>query len=301
MPQRGPSGPSHVPSPPSSPDARPIGAPPTPASTAGRGVPPPRYSGRGGGGQGGSDGPTGHLPKRRDPGEDPSAMRRDRPWIVWGLLGLVGVVVLALVIGMAVRAGDPQSGLADVTPQPPATVPTANPSSTLQTASPVVPQPGAVIPITSDISFPDGMTMVLPSVGDWEQSVQERQPEDFIIEDTKSSAYLAVLALPQLASTYRDEDLTRADLNSSAAMFSSGKLSGEPYPFNISGSGYTVEFLAQRIAFDSYSSEEAIVISRVMPGANLRVQIVLYASATEINDPNSRLHQKLKELTFTVP
>ncbi|KAB1656705.1 hypothetical protein F8O01_09970 [Pseudoclavibacter chungangensis] len=286
VPQPGPSARGHRPST----DRTPIGGPPG----GGPGVPPPRYGTPG-------SAPSGPSPKRRDPGQDPSERRRSRPWLVWALTGTVLVVVLALVVGVLVSSGGSDAPVAEVAPTSTAGDPSIPPTSTLATADPTVPSPGAVVPISVDVSFPEGMTIVRPVAGDWMQSTQDRQPEAVVLEDTKSDAYLSVLALPQLPSTYRDEDLTRASLNGADAMFTGGKLSGEPMPFNISGSGYTLEFLAQRVTFEHSSNQQALVISRIMPSAGIRIQIIVIARTSDLNDPESRIMQKLREVSFSVP
>lgn len=211
------------------------------------------------------------------------------------------VVVVALVIGVLVSSGGSDAPVAEVAPTGTAGDPSIAPTSTLSTSSPTVPSPGATVPISVDVSFPEGMTIVRPAPGDWMQSTQDRQPEAVVLEDTKSDAYISVLALPQLESSYRDEDLTRASLNGADAMFTSGRMSGEPMPFNISGSGYTLEFLAQRITFDHSPSQEALVISRIMPNAGLRIQIIVIADSVDLNNSNSRVMQKLRQVGFTVP
>lgn len=299
VPQPGPAGPSHVPHQSGAGASRPIGAPPLPTGS-GPGVPPPPPR-AGGGATGGPGSPGGRTPKRRDPGEDPSARRRQvRPWMLWTGVAVVVALVAALVIGVAVSLGGGTQPVAAPTASGPAGDPTALPTSTLSTATPVQPAPGSTIPITTDVSFPNGMEVVYPSVGTWEQSEQDRQPGTLVLEDPVSGAYLSVLALDQLPSTYRDEDLTRAELNSANAMFVSAALDGDPVPFNISGSGYTLELLAQPIALDSFGDESALVISRIMPGAGTRIQIVVIASAADLANSNSPVMQKLREVTFTV-
>lgn len=270
--------------------------PPPPQQPQGPyGVPPGRFA---------PTPPPSPEPRRRELGEDPSLARsRRRPWLPWVIIGVGAVALIALVVAILVPAFSTSGGTIapDAGSTGPAAPPSANPSSTLATATPVAPPAGATIPITMDVSFPDGITFVMPGAGDWRQSTNDRQPDALQLEDPQSGAYLQVLETTQPASTYRDEDLTRSFLNRAPGSFTgNAQNAGAPTSYFVSGSGYRLELLSQRVEWAG-DSQAALVISRMMPGANSSIQIYVIAEKTDLDNPNSRLWQKLGELAFTVP
>lgn len=243
-------------------------------------------------------------PRRRELGEDPAVARnRRRAWLPWAIVGVGAVALIALVVAVLVPAFSTAGGtIAPIASgSGVAAPPSANPSSTLPTSTPVAPAPGATIPITTDVSFPDGITFVMPKPGDWSSSTNDRQPDAVQLEDLKSGAYLQFLETTQPASSYRDQDLTTSVLNRAASSFTgSAHNVGEPFPYYVSGAGYRLELLVQRVEW-SGDTDAALMFSRIMPGANSNIEIYVIADKAEIDNPNSRLWQKIGELTFTVP
>lgn len=258
------------------------------------GVPPGRFT---------PQQPNEPAPRRRELGEDPAlARQRRKPWLPWLLVGIGALAVIALVASFIVASfssTDPVA--APNTNSPIAAPPTGNPSSTLPSATPVQPPAGSTIPITMDVSFPDGLTFVMPSPGDWSSSTSERQPDAVRLDDPQSGAYLEFLETTQQPSTYRDQDLTESFLNRAHQNFTgNAQLAGAPSSIYVSGAGYQLELLAQRVEWPG-DSTGALVISRMMPGAASNIQIFVIAENSDLDNTNSRVWQKLKELTFTIP
>lgn len=248
--------------------------------------------------------PQHHEPRRRELGTDPTLEGPPRKtWLPWLLGGIGAAVVIGLVITfIVVSFSAPNVTQADPTTQPdPVTEPSANPDSSFGTAQPQEPAQGARIPITTDVSFPDGMTFVPPNPGDWFSSTSERQPDAVIMEDPKTGSYIQVLETAQQPSTYRDEDLTRSFLNTAEQGFTGNPSNvGDPTSWYVSGAGYELELLVQRVEWD-YDDTVAFVASRFMPNTGSTIQIYVIAEAQYVDDPNSPLWNKLNELSFTVP
>lgn len=258
------------------------------------GVPPSRFT---------SPPANAPAPRRRELGVDPAVERGSRrrvwPWLLGaaGTLAVIGLVVGLLVASFTAPAASPVGVASDG----PVAQPPADPNSTLPTSSPVAPAAGATIPITSDVSFPGGITFVMPQPGTWTPSTSERQPDAVTLRDPDTGSYLQFIQTTQPAGHYRDEDLTRSILNRAASNFTGSPQNvGEPTGYYVSGAGYRLELLAQRIEWSS-GSTVALLITRVMPNANANMQIFVIADASLIDNPSSSLWQKLGELTFTVP
>lgn len=248
-------------------------------------------------------------PRRRELGEDPALARaKRRRWVPWALISVGAIAVLALVATLIVSSFSAPNPI-DVVPTggPVADgVPSQDPSSTLATSSPQEPAPGSTIPITMDVSFPSGLTFVIPGAdGGWVASTSERQPDAVTLEHSASDAYLQILETTPAPSTYRDEDLTLAFLNTAQGSFTSNPTPvGPPESMYISGAGYSLEVLAQRLEWtDSWTGDSSVayVVSRIMPGAESSLQAYIIAPKSEIDNPNSAVWKKFAELTFTVP
>ncbi|MGO2110518.1 MAG: hypothetical protein ACTH31_02785 [Pseudoclavibacter sp.] len=275
--------------------------------------PPPQQSG-----QPGPSGPFGvppgrftpsttsqHVPRSRDLGVDPALeQEKKRPWLPWligGLGGVAVIVVVAIIIVSSFRAPnpletDPEVGTVAEPPE------TANPTSSYEPAEPVEPPAGSTIPITTDVAFPGGMTFVMPNPGDWTTRDVERQPDAIVMEDPQTGAYLQFLQTAQPSGTYRDEDVTTASLNTAYLGYTgSPHNAGAPSSVMVTGGGgYQLELLAQRVEWDM-SSNVALTIERLMPQTGVAIHIFVIATESDISNTDSRLWQKLNQLTFTVP
>lgn len=252
--------------------------------------------------------PTGKLPVGNHPsgpapgGRRPQLGRRapQRAWIAWLLLALCLILAVALVLWLVLAPGSSDDPIAAPSGAPQTTA-SAAPTSTLPAAVPVRPAEGATIPITVDVAFEEGITFVLPEVGDWQQGSNERQPDALVLEDPRSGAYIEIVQTRPPTSTYRDEDLTRAFLIRADGSFAGdARLDGEPESLYVEGGAYRLELLAQRVSWPLDSSA-ALVLARVMPHSGAAIQAYVIANETQLDDPGSRVNQKLAELSFTVP
>ncbi|GGA69691.1 hypothetical protein GCM10011490_20390 [Pseudoclavibacter endophyticus] len=270
--------------------------PPPPPQSGPFGVPPGRFTP-----------PTQHThePRRRDLGTDPALERsKRRRWLPWLLGGIGATAVVVLVVAIIISSfsapnpieADPEVGPVN---EPPAT---ANPTSSFEPAAPTSPPPGSTIPISMDVEFPDGMTFVMPSPGDWSEGTVDRQPDAVVMEDPISGAYIQFLQTGQPSSSYRDQDVTEASLNTAYMGYTgSAGNAGSPVSWMVPGAGYQLELLVQRVEW-STSSSVALTIERLMPQTGVAIHIFVIArNPADVDDPDSRLWQKLNQLTFTVP
>lgn len=240
--------------------------------------------------------------KRRELGEDPELQKqRKRPIGLLVGIGVSGLAIIALVIGLFAAfntPSDPTIPVGGADPQGPASTPI--PTSTLMPAAPQEAAPG-YIPITTDVVFPNGITVVNPPLGGWEQDISERQPNLYILSDPQSGAYFSVAQENLHQSEYRDEDMTRSELNSASLQFTAKpEPVGDPVPLVIQGQGgYELELLAQRLRWSDGS--EGMMATRYMPSTGTKITILANAWGGELDDPNSRISQKVAEISFTTP
>ncbi|KAB1637135.1 hypothetical protein [Pseudoclavibacter terrae] len=257
------------------------------------GVPPPRFA---------PQQQEAAQPRRRELGEDPELQKqRKRPVGLLVGIGISGVAIVALVVGLFMAftsPNDPTIPVGGADPQAPTSTPV--PTSTLMPAAPQDAAPG-YIPITTDVVFPNGITVVNPPVGGWEQDVSERQPNLYILSDPQSGAYFSVAQENLHKSEYRDEDMTRSELNSASLQFTAKpEPIGDPVPLVLKGQGgYELELLAQRLRWSDGS--EGMMATRYMPSTGTKITILANAWGGELDDPNSRISQKVAEISFTTP
>ncbi|WP_146080315.1 hypothetical protein [Pseudoclavibacter sp. RFBG4] len=257
------------------------------------GAPPPRYA---------PQQQATPQPRRRELGEDPELQKQRRRPV--GLLlgvGISGVAIVALVVGLVMAFSSPNDPTIPVGgADPNAATSTPVPTSTLMPAAPQDAAPG-FIPITTDVVFPNGITVVNPPLGGWEQDISERQPNLYILSDPASGAYFSIAQENLHKSEYRDEDMTRSELNSASLQFTAKpEAVGDPVPLVLKGAdGYELELLAQRLRWSDGS--EGMMASRYMPSTGTKITILANAWSGELDDPNSRISQKVAEITFTTP
>ena len=264
-----------------------------PPSNVPAGAPPPRYA---------PQQQAAAQPKRRELGEDPELQKqRKRPVGLLVGIGVSGVAILALIVGLFMAFNSPTDPTIPVGgADPNAATSTPVPTSTLMPAAPQDAAPG-YIPITTDVVFPNGITVVNPPLGGWEQDVSERQPNLYILSDPQSGAYFSVAQENLHKSEYRDEDMTRSELNSASLQFTAKpEPIGDPVPLVIKGQGgYELELLAQRLRWSDGS--EGMMATRYMPSTGTKITILANAWGGELDDPTSRISQKVAEIAFTTP
>ncbi|MDO5053094.1 MAG: hypothetical protein Q4E05_09430, partial [Pseudoclavibacter sp.] len=182
---------------------------------------------------------------------------------------------------------------------PVAAAPSADPESSFATSSPQQPAPGSEIPIGMDAQLP-GFTVVTPAPGDWKPVERDRQL-GFAIKAPDGESYLSIQQWKLEPSHYRDQDLTMAEIANAHHFFSSEPQPvGGPSPYWISGSGYRLELVSQRLSW-GWAGGEALVVSRYMPNTGTRVMITAVAPSGHLDDPASPISQKLAQISFTVP
>ncbi|WP_394255529.1 hypothetical protein [Pseudoclavibacter helvolus] len=264
-----------------------------PPSNLPPGAPPPRFA---------PQQQAAAQPKRRDLGEDPELQKqRKRPIGLLVGIGVSGLAILALVVGLFMAfnsPNDPTIPVGGADPQGATSPPV--PTSTLMPAAPQDAVPG-YIPITTDVVFPNGLTVVNPPLGGWEQDISERQPNLYILSDPQSGAYFSVEQENLHKNEYRDEDMTRSELNSASLQFTAKpEPVGDPVPLVIKGQGgYELELLVQRLRWSDGS--EGMMATRYMPSTGTKITILANAWGGELDDPTSRISQKVAEISFTTP
>ena len=233
--------------------------------------------------------------------------RSFRPWMAWTLAGVAGAVALALVLGITL-------GSAPTTPPPqaagtsgPAATPTAPATSTFQPPTPVAAAPGALIPITQDVQFAQGISFVAPTVTTgWTENTEltTRDPNGIALKDSAGMNAITFTHSTLDSKHYRDEDLTRSALLSAPQSFvNQPDLVGEPVSYTLQGSGgYQLELLAQKMQWGGWAGgQDAYVITRYMPQSDARVEIVVLCPTGDFDNPNSKIRKKLAEISFTTP
>ena len=273
-----------------------LGPPPSvPSGPARIDPPPPRFRPRPG-----VERPR--LPPRREAGEDPEEARSGRrPVFAWLLAGAAAVGAVALVVALVATLMRPADDLlaAPGDTAPLAAPPSADPESSFATSSPQQPAPGSEIPIGMDAQLP-GFTIVTPPPGDW-RPVDRDRDLGFAIKAPDGQSYLSIQQWKLEPSHYRDHDLTRAEVENAPHFFGTEpQRVGEPSPYWLSGSGYRLELLSQRLSW-GWAGGEALFVSRYMPNTGTRVMIIAVAPSGDLDDPTSPISQKLGQISFTVP
>lgn len=232
--------------------------------------------------------------------------RSFRPWMAWTIAGVAALAAIALVVGITLGSAPTMPSA-----QPGGTngsTPTAAPAtSTFQAPSPAAAAPGALIPITQDVKFEQGITFKGPmaSAG-WSQDSEltTRDPNAIALHDAKSVNAITFTHSTFDSKSYRDEDVTRSALGSAPANFvNPPSIVGEPTSYTLNGQGgYQLELLAQKMQWGGFSSgQDAVLITRYMPQSDAKVEIIIVCPSGDFENPNSKIRQKLNEITFTTP
>ena len=269
--------------------------------------PPARYPGGRDPGGPGNAGP-GDPPRRRDPGDDPEERRAARrPVAVWVLVAVASVVVVGLVAAAIVFAnrpsipGAPEAGETDA---PGASPSAASPGGTsaFATAQPVPVQAGDLVPIGADAAFPGELVFSHPAAPEgWVEAPDEIRTEAYTLNRglgaSQSDAQFSVWPTRIQPSAYRDEDVTRAQLNTACSDYGDPTVEqSEATTVELRGDdGTRLEALS--VICDFGTGERYQIIERLMPQSRMRIHIHLLAASLS---GEAELQALLGEVGFRV-
>lgn len=226
---------------------------------------------------------------------------RSRAGTLW-LFGLAALVVVGLITAVVITSGVQVEPVAGERAPAPAT--SADPEGSGQlfdvptsTNSPMTVKPGDTVPITVDAVFSQGLTLVPPKLGDWQEVTASNRPDQFSAR--KNGMQIVVWQTSMFDSGQSDEALSIAQLNRLSDECG-GDVGGvsDPDPYMLKGKdGTNLELL--RVRADDCEGASIWLLTRAMPKTGTRIYILL-GSYKNIEQADE-LQAKLREVTFTSP